>query len=294
MKIPLLMTGATGLVGSRFVELYADKYEIFNMDLTTGVDITNKGTIEQFVKDHPAKAMIHLAAFTDTKEAFKQDGDHEGICYKVNVLGTRNISQVAKSNNIHLIHISTDFVFDGTSQDPYTEDLRVSPIDWYGKTKALAEQEVISSGASYTIVRIAYPYRANFPNKPDIIEKIRAGLESQSLFPQFGDTIITPTLVDDIAKGFDILVTNKPTGIYHLVGSSSHSPYELAKMVAQTYGYDESQVKEGSLTEYLKSSPRPFARFGRISNGKLVSEFGFTPKTLVEGLKTIKAQQDTL
>lgn len=285
------MTGASGLVGSRFVEMYQDKYEIFNMDLTTGVDITNLETLQSFVVGHSsAKVLIHLAAFTDTNQAFADSGNKEGLCYKVNVVGTENIAKVCKENGIHLIHISTDFVFDGTKDGPYTEEDTPNPLEWYGQTKAMAEQVVADSGASYTIVRIAYPYRAKFDTKPDLIKKIRTGLANGTLYPQFSDSVITPTLIDDIASSLDKIIEQKPQGILHVVGSSPLSPYELARKVAAAYGFDPSAVKEGSLAEYLKSAPRPFAKTVKMSNQKASDLLGIKFATIDEGLETIKKQ----
>lgn len=291
MKIQILATGATGLVGSRFVEMFADKYEVINMDLTTGVDITKVETFKPFFDAHPdAKSLIHLAAFTDTNKAFAESGDKNGICYKVNVEGTKNIADICKERGIHLIHVSTDFIFDGTKTTPYIEDDSASPIEWYGETKAMAETVVKESGASYSIVRLAYPYRANFDLKPDLIKKIRAGLESGKLYPQFTDTIITPTLIDDIARAFDRLIELKPQGIFHTVGSDSLSPFELAKKVAVAYGFDPSIVKEGSLTEYLKTASRPFAATVKMSNQKSTEILGIHFATIDEGLAEIKQQ----
>lgn len=292
MKIKILATGATGLVGSRFVEMFSDKYDVINMDLTTGVDITKSETFKPFFDAHSdAKALIHLAAFTDTNKAFAESGDKNGICYKVNVEGTKNIADICKERGIHLIHVSTDFVFDGTKETAYTEDDATSPIEWYGETKAMAETIVKDSGVSYSIVRLSYPYRANFEAKPDLIKKIRAGLESGKLYPQFTDTIITPTLIDDIARTFDKLVELSPQGIFHSVGSDYLSPYDLARKVASAYGFDPSVVKEGSLTEYLKSAARPFARTVKMSNQKSAAVLGLTFMTIDEGLAEIKKQQ---
>jgi len=292
MKIKILATGATGLVGSRFVEMFSDKYEVANMDLTTGVDITKEETFKPFFDSHPdAQALIHLAAFTDTNKAFAETDDKNGICYKVNVEGTKNIARICKERGIHLIHVSTDFVFDGKKETAYLEDDSVSPIEWYGSTKAMAEEVVKSSEASYSIVRLSYPYRANYDLKPDIIKKIRAGLESGKLYPQFQDTLITPTLIDDIARAFDKLIEQKPQGIFHAVGSDALSPYELAKKVATAYGFDPSVVKEGSLTEYLKTAQRPFARKVIMSNEKTSTILGLHFATLGEGLAEIKKQQ---
>ena len=288
----ILATGATGLVGSRFVEMFSDKYDVVNLDLTTGVDITKPETIKSVIDIHPnAKIMIHLAAFTDTNKSFEQKGDKNGICYQVNVEGTRNIATVCKEHGIHLIHVSTDFVFDGKKETPYLEDQPLSPIEWYGETKALAEGVVQNSGASYTIARLSYPYRATYDLKPDIIKKIRTGLESGKLYPQFNDTMITPTLIDDIARSFDKIIELKPQGIIHIVGSTSLSPYDLAKKVAAAYGFDPSIIKEGSLTEYLKTAARPFARTVAMSNAKATQALGLHFATIDEGLAEIKKQQ---
>lgn len=288
----ILATGASGLVGSRFGELFPDKYQVASMDLDSGVNITDKPSIERFVADNPSPVLIHLAAFTNTNDAFKDAGNTSGVCYRVNVEGTRNIAEVARANNMYLIHISTDFVFDGTNRTAYTEEDTPSPIEWYGETKAMAEDEVRKSGVKYAIVRLAYPYRAKFAAKPDLIMKIRTGLESGTLYPQFTDTVITPTFIDDIARGFDALITAKPEGIYHFTGSSALSPYELARKVATAYGFDPGMVKEGTLTEYLKTNPRPFARYAAISNAKATKDLGLHFADIDEGLEIIKKQQE--
>lgn len=288
----ILATGATGLVGSRFVEMFADKYNVINLDLTTEVDITQAETFKPFFDAHQdAKVLIHLAAFTDTNKAFAETGDKTGVCYRVNVDGTANIANICRERGIHLLHVSTDFVFDGRQQIPYLEESPLSPIEWYGQTKAKAETVVEKSGASYTIARLSYPYRAHFDAKPDLIKKIRAGLSSGKLYPQFSDSLITPTLIDDIARSFDKIIELKPKGIFHTVGSDSLSPYELAKKVAISYGFDPALVKEGSLTEYLKTASRPFARNVAMFNAKATKILGLHFVTIDEGLAEIKKQQ---
>ena len=288
----ILATGATGLIGSRFVEMFKDKYEVINMDLTTGVDITKVETFKPFFDVHPnTKALIHLAAFTDVNQSFTQTGDKSGVCYQVNVEGTKNIAGICRERGIHLLHISTDFVFDGSQESPYLEDSPLSPLEWYGQTKAWAEEQVQQIGGSYTIARLAYPYRATYDLKPDFIQKIRAGLESGKLYPQFSDTVITPTFIDDIARAFDKIIDRMPRGILHTVGSSSLSPYQLAQKVAVAYGFDPNLVKEGSLTQYLKSASRPYARAVAMSNVKASDVLGLHFMTIDEGLSAIKSQQ---
>lgn len=290
MKKTLLLTGATGLVGSRFIEMFQDEYEIHNMDLTTGVDITNKQKIQDFVKNHPADTLIHLAAFTNVNKAHEQEGDKDGLCYQVNVKGTQNIAEVVLENNIHLIHISTDFVFSGKKQEPYTEKDEKNPIEWYGQTKAWAEDKVEEILNNYTITRIGFPFRAKNPEKKDIFHKTLSGLKDGSLYPQFTDMIITPTYIDDFSRALDVIIQEKPQGTYHLHGSTSLSPYEFAQEIAEIFGYDKEQIEKGSLEEFQKTTDRPYHQRLIMDNSKAKNELGIELKTTKQTLKDIKSQ----
>jgi dTDP-4-dehydrorhamnose reductase len=115
-----------------------------------------------------ADVILHLAAVTDTNAAWEQRGDKNSICYRLNVGGTQNILDLCRQHNKHLIYISTDFVFDGTKITPYTEEDEPNPIERYGENKYLGEKLILDSNDSASIVRITYPYRAKFDQKPDI------------------------------------------------------------------------------------------------------------------------------
>lgn len=289
-KPPILGTGLTGLVGSRLVELYSNDFDFHNMDLTTGVDITNRSSIEEFISSHPSDILIHFAAFTNVSAAHEQVGNKEGSCYQVNVEGTRNIANICKDKGIYLIQISTDFVFSGKENKEYTEDDPPDPIEWYGQTKAIAEKVVQDSLSNYSIIRLTYPFRANYDLKPDIIKNILKGLKNNNLPPQFADSIITPTFVDDIAHALNVFIKKKPLGIYHVVGSSHLSPYELARKVASVFGYGESLVKKGSLEEYKETTSRPYQQYLRTSNKKIKQELGINMSSIDEALEILKSQ----
>ncbi len=291
MKI--IGTGLSGLVGSRIVELLKDNFEFIDYSLATGISILDPTQLEEATaKNSDFDCFIHLAAFTDTNQAWAQNGDENGLCYQLNVVGTRNIVNLCKKYNKHLIAISTDFVFDGQKTDKYTEEDSPNPIEWYGKTKYLAEQEVLNSGIPATIIRIAYPYRANFADKKDLVRKVIDALKTNTLNPMFADQITTPTFVDDIALGLKYFFENKPTGIFHLVGSSSQSPFEMCQKIAEIFGFDPKLVRQGSLEDYIKTlsaGSRPWQRNLAISNEK-VKSLGINMKTLSEGLIEMKKQ----
>lgn len=293
----IIGTGLSGLVGSRIVELLKDKFEFVDFSLDSGVNLLDQQSLSQaFEKNKDAVAVLHLAAFTDTNAAWEQKGDKSGICYQLNVEGTKSILNLAQKYNQYLIYISTDFVFDGTKTTPYLETDAPNPIEWYGETKYLGEKVIIDSGyTNYNISRITYPYRAKFEPKVDIIRKVLTKLQNNEPVKMFSDQICTYTFIDDIAESLGYFLDNKTTGIYHLVGSSSHSPYEMCLEIAKAFNLNKDLISASSLEEYIKSQPagsRPWQKTLITSNQK-VTNLGLKFKTLSEGLEEIKKQLST-
>lgn len=290
MKQTLIGTGLSGMVGSRFVELYANEFDFENLDITEGIDITDKPIVKEKIGESSGGVVVHFAAFTDVDKANEQKGNKQGLCYSLNVLGTRHVAQSCKLTGKRLIHISTDFVFDGEKTSPYTEADSPNPIEWYGQTKLWAEEEIQKSGVDYAIARITYPYRAHFPQKLDLVRSIIHKLKDGVLPPMFSNHIITPSFIDDIAIAVKAMVDQQTKGIFHVVGSTSVSDYQLATKIAEVFGLDPSQVKKGSLEKFLKSAKRPYPKRLATSNKKLKKELGISMSTLQEGLKKIKQQ----
>ena len=286
MNKEILGTGLDGLVGSRVVELNP-QYEFINL-IYPQADITKIETLETFFQNSTADTLIHFAAFTDTKAAWEQKFDTNSPCFKVNVEGTKNVAQLCKKYNKHLIHISTDYVFNGQKNVPYNENDLPNAMEWYGQTKAMAEKIALDVGA--TVVRISFPYRKEFPLKVDFIRGYINKLQSSEPLNLFTDQTITPTFIDDIAHGLDIIIQQKPAGIFHLVGSSSHSPYEIAQVVARIFNLDSSLIHPSSLEKYLIDNPtaRPFGKNQSLSNQKIKDELGISMRTLTNGLEAIK------
>ena len=282
-------TGLSGMIGSRLVEMFGQEHDFVNLDLATGVDITRPDQIEEVLKKYPSTTLIHLAAFTDVSKAYQETDNKLGLVYQVNVLGTKTIAEACKKYNHYLIHISTDFVFDGTKPTAYSESDQPHPIEWYGQTKLLAEDEVTRSGCNSVIARTAFPFRAKFEPKQDLVRKILDQLKTNSLPPMFTDQVITPTFIDDLCQVFRMFMDKKPTGIYHCVGSTSLSPYELAQKIAQVFEI-KTEIKPGSFQEFLKTDPRPRQQFLKLANAKLKHDFGFEMKTIDEALKILKDQ----
>jgi dTDP-4-dehydrorhamnose reductase len=264
----IIGTGLSGLVGSKFSELYKDTYQLTNLDLSIGVDILNEQQVMNAVQNSNASAIIHMAAFTDVNKAFEETNNKDGLTYKVNVLGTRNIVKAAKTFGKYLIHISTSYVFDGNKEGLYNEEDSRHPIEWYGQTKAWAEEEVEQGGAKYAILRIDRPYRLDEFLKLDLLHKVMEKLKTNTLPPQFADTSWTPTSIETFSQWLQQFVEKQPEGIYHTTTEPVFSDYTFALWVKEKYNLS-GEVKEGSLTEYLKTSARPYQRNTALDTSKV-------------------------
>lgn len=267
-KKPVLGTGLSGLVGSKFVELFQSVYDFKNLDLASGVDITDEMSVKKVIEENPAEVLIHFAAFTDVSKAHEQQGDKSGAVYKVNVEGTRYIAQASKNAGKHLIHISTAYVFDGEKGGLYTEEDQISPIEWYGQTKAWAEEEVAKSGVNSTILRIDQPYRQDEFPKKDILHRIKEQLETNTLPPMFTDHTFTATRIEEFAQTLNFIIQKRPQGIFHASTDEKTSDYEFALKVKEQFGLP-GEVKQGSLVEYLKTAKRPYQKNTAMDTQKL-------------------------
>ncbi len=294
LKPKIIGSGLSGLVGQRVVELLSDRFTFVDFSLDGGLDILDYTALRSAYERHlDAVGVLHLAAFTDTHAAWGQRGDRSGLCYRLNVEGTRHMFDLAQRHKQHFVYLSTDFVFDGTKTTAYTEEDAPHPIEWYGETKYLGEKLVIESASAATVARITYPYRTRFDPKADIVRKVIAKLSAGEMVKMFSDQICTHTFIDDIAAALGYLLEHRNAGIYHLVGSSSQSPYEMSRKIAEVFGFDAGLVQPSSLDDFVRSLPstsRPWQKSLVTSNRKITG-LGLTFRTLGEGLLEVKKQR---
>lgn len=302
MKI--LVTGLTGLIGSRFAELLGDSYELDNLSLSSGTDILDKQAVFQKVTSSNPDLIVHFAAKTNVdgceddevkdKEAI-ETGDfteiiREKTAWAVNVLGTQNIINAAKEINKKIIFISTDFVFDGKKKS-YTEEDIPNPINWYAKTKAEGERLIRGSDLDFIILRIAYPYRAIFAKK-DFVRVILEKLEKHEKLNVVTDHIMVPAFIDDIVNGLNILIQREEKGIFNMVGEESVTPYQAALEIAKVFDLDESLILKTTRREYFKGkAQRPFCL--NLKNDK-IGLLGIEMSTFQKGLIEVKNQREKL
>lgn len=275
--LKIALTGADGLVGSRIIELLKNDFEFIPLPQKS-MDITDKGQVDNELKNLDFDVFFHLAAFTNVPGA----ETNKELCFKINRDGTKNVFEAVKQKQKKFIYVSTDFVFDGTTP-PYDEYSTPNPVGVYAQSKYEGEKIVKDQAM---IVRISYPYRAEFELKKDFFRTFKSYLENNKPLSMIADSLMTPTFIDDIASGLKYLFNNYKSGIYHLVGSQSISPYEAALIVAETFNLKKTLIGRTTYVEYVKGKAQ-LPQFANIKSNK--NNF-WKMKSFAEGMEEIKKQ----
>ena len=283
MSEKILVTGASGMVGSRFVETHPKPDNLLSPDLDV-FDMTRPENLAAYFAAHPGiGAVINLAAYTNVSEAEKQKEDKASLCYQLNVVGTQNLIDQIKDKDIYLIHISTDMVFPGDAADPgpYAEDHPVEAdknrLTWYGYTKALAERIVTAAFPIAAILRLIYPVVKEYVLKADYLRAPLAHYEAKkSLYPIFTDQQMNISAVDEICIILNRLLEERLAGIFHAGSSDITTPYQIMTQLFDLVHGHHDMVKPGSLAEFLKttSNPTRYPRFGGLANRATQEKLG--------------------
>ena len=274
----LLITGAYGQLGNEMrvaLEHYPHLESVFT-DVDT-LDITDKNAIEAFVSLHKPNVLINCAAYTAVDKA----EDDLALCYKINCDAVRNLGEVAQANGIKIIHISTDYVFDGTGHIPYTEDMAVSPTNVYGKSKLAGERELRKACPEAIIIRTSWLY-SGFGNN-FVKTMLRLGSERSQLKVIF-DQIGTPTYAADLADAMlQIIDAGKfVPGIYHFSNEGVCSWYDFTKMIFKL-AHINCEVLPIESKDYAVRTPRP--HYSVLNKNKLKSTYNQTIPYWMDGLE---------
>ena len=229
----ILITGAKGQLGSELKELFfgVEGDTLFFTDVAE-LDITNRESVYHFLNDKNIEVIINCAAYTAVDKAEEESE----ICDKVNRKAPGILADEANACGALLIHISTDYVFDGVGPTPYKESMSTNPVGVYGKTKVEGELEVMRSGANYIIIRTSWLYSVYGNNFAKTI--LRLSGERDSLNVVF-DQIGTPTYAKDLAKVILIFIqryTPQMKGIYHFSNEGVCSWYDFALEIVKLTG----------------------------------------------------------
>ncbi len=287
----VLVFGGSGLVGSKFIEIFDDILEI-EAPQAQIVDILNKDQVSKAIEDFNPDSVINFAAYTNVEEAESQKDDKGGIVYQINVVGAKNVAEVCQKMAKHLIHISTDYVFDGEKMNtPYNEEDKPNPINWYGQTKYFGEQVILETGGKNVIVRISMPYSPFYEAKLDVARFFLKQLKNGKQVKGIDDQQITPTLVSDIAYALKTLIDHKSESIYHVSSRDTTTPLDFVKTIAETFHLDYSLIQSMKLDEYNKQKKAKLLRNSSLNPAKFEKEFGEgILHTVEEGLQIFKNQ----
>jgi dTDP-4-dehydrorhamnose reductase len=276
-KTIIVGTGLDGMIGSRVQELLKEDFDFIHIPQKE-MDISNIDTVENKLKSLEFDLFVHFAAFTNV-DLCETEKD---LAWKVNVEGTKNVFETVKKMGKRMIHISTDFVFDGQNA-PYFEDSTPNPISYYGKTKYEAEKIVKDKAM---IVRLSFPYRANFKLKKDIVRNIIDLLNQHKSIKGVTDSMITLTFIDDIAYALKYLFNHYSYNIYNIVGVDSLTPYDMIIKICDVFNLDKSLVSKITYEEFYKGkAQRPKNSVIKTKNNDF-----YKMKTFDEGLAEMKKQ----
>lgn len=269
------LIGCKGMLGTEIArQLKNSNIDYIGTDID--VDITKVEVLEDFANKNPKiDWIINCSAYTAVDKA-EDDKDFANL---LNNIGPKNISSVAKKINAKMIHISTDYVFDGTGNIPYTEDMDVKPIGVYGQTKADGEKSVIDSGCEYYIFRTAWLYGYDGKNFVYTMLKL---MESKSEISVVSDQKGTPTFAGDLANCVIKTITaeNKiPCGIYHCTDLGEITWYDFACEIykqgkATGKLSNECKINPCSTDEFPTKAKRP--AYSVLSKEKIQQALGIT------------------
>lgn len=288
MKKRVLVTGASGFVGKNLVSSLSGTFEVLGTYYSHKkqrlyyLDITDKRSVEDvFVEVKPA-VVIHAAALPNVNYC----ETNKPLAKKINLDGTKNIIRACKQHDAKLIFISTDYIFDGKN-GPYTEDGKANPLNYYGKLKLLAEEEIKRELKGYTIVRTTNIYGYDPESKNfvmSVLEKLRNGNQVLVAIDQYGN----PTYAADLGNAIKELIIKNKSGIYNVAGPDNINRLEFAQKIAIVWGHDRSLIT-GKLTEELKQdAPRP-KKSGFVID-KIKRELNTKMHNTLEGLRLMKKE----
>ncbi|HEO8419449.1 TPA: dTDP-4-dehydrorhamnose reductase [Yersinia enterocolitica] len=263
MKI--LVTGYSGQLGYDVVlEGKKRGYEMIGVG-HKDLDITQEEHVQTYVHTVKPDAIIHCAAYTAVDHA----EDDKETCFDVNVNGTKYLAAAAKGMDAKFIYISTDYVFEGTGTEPFTEEDAANPVGYYGLTKYEGEKAVQSLLDKYFIVRISWVFGINGNN---FIKTMLRLAETRDELNVVGDQFGSPTYTFDLAKLLVEMVETEKYGVYHASNEGFTTWADFAKAIFQVAG---KKVKVNSITteEYSTKAVRP--KNSRMSKNKLEKN-GFT------------------
>jgi dTDP-4-dehydrorhamnose reductase len=301
MRRKVLITGANGLLGQRLVRVFQDDYDVIGIGRHTQPrlpggnflyrqgDIGERQQLRELVQELVPNIIINAAGFTDV------DGSEteRELCWRANVTGVENLIYATQKVQARLIHLSTDYVFDGKA-GPYNEEARpnLDGAGFYARSKLAGENALRNSQINYAIARTMILYGTGYDIRPNFVSwlicQLLSGKSARIVDDQFG----SPTLASELASALRALAESGRNGIYHLSGREVLDRYHFALKVAEVFDLDPRLIRPVKTSELKQAAPRPLRSGFDIS--KAVRELGITMSDAIDGLKKYKSELASL
>lgn len=295
--IRVLITGSNGLLGQKLVELLSRSTN-YSLILTSRqersvfhggeinyrqLDVSDKVGVRKLIDEVEPEVIVNTAAMTNVDQC---ETERE-LAWRSNVVGVENLVHGAKLVGARLIHLSTDYVFDGKS-GPYDEYDRPNPISYYGRTKLAGENILRTSEIPFTIVRTMILYGVGFGVKLNfalwVLKSLSEGTRIRVVEDQFGG----PTLAEDLAYALSKVIELGRTGVYHVSGPDIINRYEFAKMLAGAFDFDVRLISPEKTSVMKQAAQRPL-KSGFIIL-KAETDLGIKMSGVKQGLSIFKNQ----
>lgn len=294
IKKRIVITGANGMLGQRVVHYLSHfiNYELLGISIEDKpvfdnveyekVDLTNRDDLKKVIYNFCPDFIINTAAFTnvDLSETERE------TAWKVNVKGVEYLAEASRAIDSHIIHISTDYVFDG-KRGPYSEKSRTNPVGYYGRTKLASENILKTGGVLNTIIRTNVLYGIA-DSRPDFVRWVITSLRSGKEIRIVTDQINNPTFIDDLAQAINKIIEYKKQGLFNIGGREFLSRYDFTLMIADYFNLDKTRIKKIVTDDLNQPAKRPL-KSGLLTL-KAETEIGYKPHTILEALSIMKKE----
>lgn len=293
IKRRIFIVGANGMLGQRTIEFYSsdknvqlfacsiEKKPLFNNVDYLCCNITERDKIKQAVYNFMPDVIINAAAYTNVNLS---ETERE-IAWKINVKGVEHLAESARVIDAHIIHISSDYIFDGKN-GPYSENDKPNPLGYYGRTKLASENVLKISGALYTILRTNVLYGVALKSKADFVEWLVDTVRSGKPVRIVDDQVSNPTFIDDLVQAISKVIEFRKYGVYNIGGREFLSRYEFTEIIADYFNLNKSLITPIKTKELNQAARRPL-KSGLITL-KAEAELGYKPVTIRESFAIIK------
>jgi dTDP-4-dehydrorhamnose reductase len=294
----ILVTGSNGLLGQKLTEMILKDPDLQLIASGLGpdrfpqnsnyeyavLDVTDNVEVERILRKYQPHSVIHTAAMTNVDQCENKKEE----CWVVNVDSVKNLIAACEKLKIHLVHLSTDFVFDG-EEGPYTEEAEPHPLSYYGQTKLESEKLLQASYSSWCILRTIIVYGiVNDMSRSNIVLWAKGALEKGTPINVVNDQWRMPTLAEDLANCCILAVKKEAQGMYHASGADMMSILELVEKVADFWKLNKTLINPIS-SESLNQPARRPKRTGFVLN-KAIRDLGYAPRSFTEGLSIVDQQ----